>query len=1108
MLTIKVYLKESGAVADMRKDFPVYQGQYQNVLLNVFVPMSVLAPNFQEIAGNVVISPYTSGTTVKVAMQTIERNGAFKMSNDYYLRFVKTLVKDGVSYALFERNLPRAFTEYAGQGVNAPTLIINAVNVKYGEITSATASASNTELSVATDLTEIKETFLAVSQTYTFTYNADMVSWTYLTNAVVLSDYGLTVTGTPKDQDVITLNIVASAPTITSVLTSQNVNIDVLPSALLDKDEAVETSEWDSVNAKISSITQQLNAVIAALAIKQNQDDSRLNTTAKTVVGAINELDVGVSDNAMDINELQTSVSALEQSLSTGENYIGTMKTAILPTDTQLDLFVAQNTNPSRAPKAGDVVIVVQLIAGATDKNFKYSYKGETKTWGSYEIPPIEEAANGSLGVVQGTYNVEGKNYDMLVDVVGGEIKNIYIHPNESDVYVKIADLIRLNASKLNALTDTGNLVAKKAESATNDGKGRVIDATYQTKTDGASKQYVRDYALPKEFNNVFYFTKDGFAEELTAETTISDGVQSSAIGYVTLAEKSYTLGDVIFQIGKKNAYSNSLWIGATTAEDVTVRVTTSVTQGKNTTVIAITNTPFSITTSGVRVDIRDIMSQLGETVITAEKDTVITQKVEIFREVSAANTFTLYSTLTNPSMFYLYTGAVSLAGAKVVQETGNSEENVMSQKAVTAELNKRSLTAKSVDFPHGEPTSVTYDTTDGMTITGTMRVYTADDKSSYYDVESVSVEFPLIAGDNVNIDVDETNKTVVIKSIRAIGVDIGASLPSSTEQGTLTAEQFAILTSDENNYIMFQHEKFYLEDKGHVEGYITYTHTGYESNVYWIKSITITISTRAWVLNKVGLAGQGLEIGTDGVLKLKLGTNLSFGTNGEVNAQGGSSVDADTLNGLLTGSNGITTAKNTAGDKVVVKSPIPIDVYFVQLTDTIGQYTVTFKPDVDMPSGPYTAWKFICDNQNSYYDFDGFHLSGASETTSKILFYDGPLSNVKTLFGNQSIYGSGNIDLYRHNINIQMNNGSSEIFINFVSSSNTPIDSLTDLFTALSGTSFIPCSGHVDGNPAYRATFPASGGINFITLPNGSATGRLWSGFSNIVITDEVTTV
>lgn len=67
---------------------------------------------------------------------------------------------------------------------------------------------------------------------------------------------------------------------------------------------------------------------------------------------------------------------------------------------------------------------------------------------------------------------------------------------------------------------------------------------------------------------------------------------------------------------------------------------------------------------------------------------------------------------------------------------------------------------------------------------------------------------------------------------------------------GNLTEAQMTKLQSNENNYIMFNHKKYSLEGKGHQEGYLTYTYAGYENNFHNLESITITINTRAWVLN------------------------------------------------------------------------------------------------------------------------------------------------------------------------------------------------------------------------------------------------------------------
>ena len=689
MLTIKIYLKESGQVADMKKDFPVYQGQFNNILLNVFVPTSLLAPYFQEIANGAVVSPYVAGTAVKIAMRTIERNGSYKMSNDHYMRYIKTLAKDGVSYALFERKMPQEFTNYAGQGINAPTLIINGINVQYDSISSATAVSSNANLTVTTDLDKIRAKLPAASAEYVFTYNTDMKSWTIYNQPCKLDDYGIKVTAaegtvSPLNQDTITLTVEVGDPSaISEVFPSQTVKIDVLPSSRLDNDEAKEASEWEEVQSKINDITQQINALINAVAQRQTIDDEKLNTTEKKIVPAINEVNTRTNTNASAISDIQQDITNIENNFSMGENPIGTMRGSSLPTQEELNAFVVANTDPSRNPKAGDTIIFVLLIPNATDKNYKYIYSGETKSWGKFEIPPLEAAGNGSLGIIEGTYNVPGKDYSVLVDIVSGEIRNIFIKAGTSDNYVNLKEFYDFTALTFNEI-EGGDKKVGLAQKAIEDNAGNVIADTYQTKTDGATKQYVVNYALPKEFNNVFYLTESGYPEELpTDPTTIAVNVAS--IGYSTLFEKSISLDtDTDIQLGSKNAFSNVFYASATTPENVVFHLTTSVTQGDVTTVVAITDVPIDVSSAGVRVEFRDVMSERGVKVISLGKGDKITQKLEIFREVSTASTFTVYSSSTQPSVFYLYTGAVSVTGATVVQFTGDSQADVMSLHAVT----------------------------------------------------------------------------------------------------------------------------------------------------------------------------------------------------------------------------------------------------------------------------------------------------------------------------------------------------------------------------------------------------------------------------------------
>lgn len=95
-----------------------------------------------------------------------------------------------------------------------------------------------------------------------------------------------------------------------------------------------------------------------------------------------------------------------------------------------------------------------------------------------------------------------------------------------------------------------------------------------------------------------------------------------------------------------------------------------------------------------------------------------------------------------------------------------------------------------------------------------------------------------MTSSDKIKLDKLSEPTTVVIDTV-----------PTATN-GTLTEEQLATLQENEENKIMFNHEKYYLMDVGHTEGFLTYTHIGIENGVFYIKAFTITVSTKSWVLN------------------------------------------------------------------------------------------------------------------------------------------------------------------------------------------------------------------------------------------------------------------
>lgn len=85
--------------------------------------------------------------------------------------------------------------------------------------------------------------------------------------------------------------------------------------------------------------------------------------------------------------------------------------------------------------------------------------------------------------------------------------------------------------------------------------------------------------------------------------------------------------------------------------------------------------------------------------------------------------------------------------------------------------------------------------------------------------------------------------------------------VPAAATQGTLSEDDLAKLLINERCYIIFNKEKYYLEDIEHTSGYITYSHVGYESGAHILKTITVTTSTGAWTLTSSTIGEPGAKL-------------------------------------------------------------------------------------------------------------------------------------------------------------------------------------------------------------------------------------------------------
>ena len=172
---------------------------------------------------------------------------------------------------------------------------------------------------------------------------------------------------------------------------------------------------------------------------------------------------------------------------------------------------------------------------------------------------------------------------------------------------------------------------------------------------------------------------------------------------------------------------------------------------------------------------------------------------------------------------------------------------------------------------------ALTYDANNGATVVKQGRI-SAD--GSTFDV-AVEDKLPIVPGDNVTIAATTDGKHLKISAVGGGGsgvagvssfggktgaINVGKNLSMNgnvvnadfqstpvvldpdANLGTLTDNQLATLQANAANPIVKRNEYYYLNDKQYEPGTLGYTHLCYNNGKWYAKSITITISSKAWV--------------------------------------------------------------------------------------------------------------------------------------------------------------------------------------------------------------------------------------------------------------------
>ena len=383
----------------------------------------------------------------------------------------------------------------------------------------------------------------------------------------------------------------------------------------------------------------------------------------------------------------------------------------------------------------------------------------------------------------------------------------------------------------------------------------------------------------------------------------------------------------------------------------------------------------------------------------------------------------------------------------------------------------------------------VTYDTTDGITIHGTER-YTYSTGQTDAIAER---EIPIIAGDGISIDANDTNEKVIVKL---------NPLQDKGDSETNTMSQKAIT------------DKF-VPKLPDGPAYRVYAHVGDADT-----SITADANPRASTVMMRDSSGRTY---------VEAGTLDKHAVNyGQIKTKLEAPTTPTELSFIRVDSDGTVSTKRVA-DIFDLKSTSRVvngNTYFagtIRISEgrqtTVGTTTIARDEIVYNNNGISTYYKLKTLGTSSVDNNYVIATSPTSSTTEdSVVVYNKeripswkklseltPTTQFKTLFGNQSIVGEGNIDLYRHYITFSESN-ITYYAVQYISSNNLPVNSLTDLKTLISDNNAVPVIVLNTSNGEYpgSAHLKAQDMKIIIWTPNGSVTKNL----ASYTIIDDITTI
>lgn len=430
-------------------------------------------------------------------------------------------------------------------------------------------------------------------------------------------------------QDLVVNIVTLENEEVDSVVTTQISKIDVLDSSLIP-DEELSTSAVDQFNARITANEQNIST---------NTENIGANTEQ-------------IAQNVLDIAQNSQDIADIQQNYTTNENPVGSIiVTTLTGIETVLNNYVQQVM--SRAVAKGDVVMVTLEISGQTDEIYKYFYTASG--WKSLKMPAFESASNTDKGIIQGTL---GENKNTQVDITGGKVNAIYVK-DANGVLRDIREYANTTKQSIDSIISGATKVGYSQKTDNDANNNNIVD-TYLTKNAGVTKTEMREYALPREFNDIYYLGKDGTDTIISNQKPATSLTWSESVVGIGTHEilSAEFISNASFELSQKNSYQAVFY--ASSSVDKTCQFRIDVKYDNVTISTDLSNEFVMIANNVYKVQFNENFNALQD-VINYDGTKTIEVVFSIVSTDSGTATITTYTNSTYISTFNLNTNKYTI---------------------------------------------------------------------------------------------------------------------------------------------------------------------------------------------------------------------------------------------------------------------------------------------------------------------------------------------------------------------------------------------------------------------------------------------------------------